>query len=354
MNEVVESPFAGQRPTAVAETSGARQSQSRELAEMQTKYLMAQQFPRDERKAMDGIINAFSRPGLAERSQYQFARSGGDIAGPSIHAAQAIAQQWGNVEFGWREVSRGMGYDGVPFSEVEAFAYDLQSRVPSRIQFIAKHWRDTRSGGYKLKEERDIYELCANMAQRRKRACILAILPQDVIDAAMEQAALTLRTKADTSADAMHKMVEAFLAFGVTKEQIEKRIQRRLDAITPTQVVMLKRIYASLRDEMSTAAEWFETAKDEPMSSGIETVKAAAAAKKPAAAPAAKRAAVTPDPETGEIKPAFDEAAFATKLQSCTDIDVLDLAADEIRSIADEAMRERLTEIYTARRKAIA
>lgn len=61
------------------------------------------------------------------------------------------------------------------------------------------------------------------------------------------------------------------------------------------------------------------------------------------------------DPETGEMgQPVFDEAAFAKKLQSCTDTDVLDLAGDELRSIADEAVRARLTEIYTARRKAIA
>lgn len=61
--------------------------------------------------------------------------------------------------------------------------------------------------------------------------------------------------------------------------------------------------------------------------------------------------------QTVEAEPAavaFDEKAFAKKLQACKDIDVLDLAADELRDIADEAVRERLTEIYTARRKAIA
>lgn len=257
---LVANPFGeGQLPSA--QTAGLRQSQARELAEMQTKFVMAQQFPRDERKAMDGIINAFSRPGLAERAQYQYSRGGTDITGPSVHTAQAIAQQWGNIEMGWREASRGIGYDGVPYSEVETYAWDLQSRVPSRIGFIVRHWRDTKSGGYKLKDERDIYELCASQAQRRKRACILAILPQDVVDVAMEQATATLATKADTSPEAMQKMLEAFRQFGVTKEQIEKLIQRRLDSIVPAQVMRLKRIYTSLRDEMSTPDEWFEPAE---------------------------------------------------------------------------------------------
>jgi hypothetical protein len=341
VNELVESPFAAQGAgpsRAVAETAGARQGQSREVAETQTKYLMAQQFPRDERKAMDGIINAFSRSGLAERSQYQFSRGGSDIAGPSIHASQAIAQQWGNMEFGWRETSRNIGADGVPFSEVEAFAIDLQSRVPSRITFIVKHWRDTKAGGYKLKDERDIYELCANQAQRRKRACILSVLPQDVIDSAMEQADVTLKARADTSPEAMAKMVAAFVEFGVSKEQIEKRIQRRLDAITPAQVVSLKRIYASLRDDMSTAAEWFEVAVEEPKASGLDAVRTAAAAKKDSKA-ASKPAA-----------PAFDYDIAHARISSFGDREAMALWIDEIGTTLPQGPeREKLMAAYRER-----
>lgn len=278
MNALVDSPFAADRSQergALAETSGTMQAQARELAEMQVKFLMAQKFPRDEVAAMDRIINAFSRPTLAEIAQYEYAKGSSSVAGLSIHSMQAIAQQWGNMEFGWSEVSRGSGPDGVPFSEVRAFAWDLQSRTCRPLQFIVRHWRDTKSGGYKLRDEREVYELCANMAQRRVRACIMAVIPKDVQDAAEQQAALTLKSKADTSPEAMAKMIEAFAPFGVTKEAIEKRIQRRIDAIAPAQVVQLKRIYASLRDEMSTAGEWFEL---------DEAAGGAAAAKKPAIA----------------------------------------------------------------------
>lgn len=256
--DLIESPFAAQRAVAPADTSAARQNQSRELAETQTKYLMAERFPRDEVAAMDRILNAFSRQTLAEKAAYQFARGGSDISGPSIRAAEAIAQQWGNMDSGWRELQRGVDMANVPFSEVEAFCIDLQGRNTKRLQFIVKHWRDTKKGGYKLTDERDIYELCANQAQRRLRACIIASVPGDVTEAAMTQAEVTLRTKADTSPEAMAKMVTAFEPFGVTKEHIEKRIQRRLDAIQPAQVVSLKRIYASLRDDMSVPADWFE------------------------------------------------------------------------------------------------
>jgi hypothetical protein len=280
MNEVIESPFA-RAVSHQPETAGARQNQSRELAETQTKYVMAQRFPRDVVGAMDRILNAFTRQTLAEKAQYQFARGGADIVGPSIRAAEAIAQQWGNMEQGFRELSRAIGSDGVPFSEVESYCVDLEARSGKRLQFIVRHWRDTKKGGYKLTDERDIYELVANQAQRRVRACILSMIPGDVTEAAMDQAALTLRTSADTSPEAMQKMVTAFDAFGVTKDQIEKRIQRRLDAIQPAQVVALKRIYASLRDDMSTPADWFDVDEEKAVSAtGLDAVNAAVTAAK--------------------------------------------------------------------------
>jgi hypothetical protein len=256
-------------PMPMAENVGAVQTASREIAEMQTRYLMAQRFPRNERTAFDKICNAFQRPGLAERAQYQFAKGGTDIAGPSIHAAEAMAVAWGNMGHGWRELSRHGGED--PYSEVEAYAVDFESRAVSSIQFVVRHIRDTSKGQKRLRDERDVYELCANQAQRRKRACILALLPQDVKDKAMAQAEETLNTSADTSEKAQKAILEHFAVFNVTKGMIEKRIQRRIDSITPAQVVSLRRIHNSLRDGMSSPEEWFEA--DDASSAGVELVK---------------------------------------------------------------------------------
>lgn len=344
MNELVASPFGGNRQV-VAESAGARQDQSRELAETQVKYLMAQQFKRDAVANMDKILNTFTRPTLAEKSQYQFSRGGTDITGPSIRAAEAIAQGWGNMESGFRERSRGIDSEGVPFSEVEAFCTDLEGRTSKRLQFIVKHWRDTRQGGYKLKEERDIYELIANQAQRRVRACILSQIPGDVTDAAMNQAALTLQAQADTSPEAMQKMIAAFEPFGVSKEQIEKRIQRRIESIQPAQVVMLKRIYASLRDEMSAPGDWFEVV-DRGQPEGDKT-----SLKDIAARSKAKQKPAETKPEEAETKPDFDIATIKTRIANCKDLDVLDVLADEWRDMPEGPALEELNQAYRDRRE---
>jgi len=57
-------------------------------------------------------------------------------------------------------------------------------------------------------------------------------------------------------------MLDAFKPYGVSKEQIEKRIQCRMDAIRPAQVVQLKKIWASLRDGMSQGSDWFDAAPE--------------------------------------------------------------------------------------------
>jgi hypothetical protein len=278
MNEVVESPFAGSGTRAVAQhgSAAAVANSNREVAEVQALLLMAQLHPRNQVAAMDRIINAFTRPTLAEVAKYQYSKGGTDIDGPSIRSAEAIAQMWGNMDFGFHELSRGVGERGVPYSEVRAYAIDLETRTRRTLTFVAPHWRDTKKGGYALNDERDIYELMSNMAQRRVRACILAIVPGDVTEAAMKQAEVTLKSKADTSPEGQAKLVEAFAPFGVTKAHIEKRIQRRLEAIVPAQVVHLKKVYASIRDGMSTAEEWFDI---EPAPAGTE---GAAPAEKPA------------------------------------------------------------------------
>jgi hypothetical protein len=67
-----------------------------------------------------------------------------------------------------------------------------------------------------------------------------------------------MRADADTSPAAQKKILASFEKFGVSKEQIEKRIQRKMDAIQPAQVVALRKIHASMKDGMSRPSEWFE------------------------------------------------------------------------------------------------
>ena len=250
---IYDAPVAT-RPSVEALTAVAS---SREVAEAQGAIAVAKRFPRNEIEAVDRILVACQRPALAEGAMYTYAKGGTDITGPSIRLAETMIRLWGNASYGIRELENRNGE-----SVIEAFAIDLETNVRQVKVFTVKHERNTKKGTYKLEDSRDIYENLANFGARRLRACILGLIPGDIIEAAVAQCEQTLKAKADTSPEALKKLVDAFETYKVTKEQIEKRIQRRLDTITPAQIVQLRKIYNSLKDGMSSPADWFEAAQE--------------------------------------------------------------------------------------------
>ena len=106
---------------------------NRQIAEIQAQVIMAKKFPRDENEALLRINKACSRRSLAEVAQYAFPRGGQTVSGPSIRLLETVAQAWGNLDFGVREISN----DG-EWSEAEAYAWDLESNTMVRERFKIK------------------------------------------------------------------------------------------------------------------------------------------------------------------------------------------------------------------------
>lgn len=327
-------PFAN-APVAAAPRqqlgASAQAEVQRAIAEVQAEMLIAKQFPRDRVSAVDLILNECTREKLAQQALYSYSRGGTEITGPSIRLAEAIAQNWGNIDFGWNEVSRSAGV-----SEIVAFCWDKETNVRRSTKFYVKHIRNTKRGSYALEDERDIYELCANQAARRMRACILNTIPGDVVDAAIAQCEATLKTKVQITPERINAMVEAFAAYGVTKAQLEARIQKRMDAINGPQMVSLGKIYNSLKEGMSVAADWFDPEVKEEAAKGDAAAGAKPEAKKPATATEAlkdkmKKAAAepvaeqpkqpeAPKQETAPEQPQAPAPQPATKLASPSEI----------------------------------
>lgn len=252
-------PFNPFGSSVVAKPTGALQEavSQREIAAVQARVVMAKRFPRDPVIAMDRILQACTRPTLAEVATYEYSRGGSSVTGPSIRLAEAMATEWGNIDCGVDILA-----SDDKKSECIAYAWDLETNRYEQKRFTVKHWRDTKKGGYWITEERDIYELCANMGARRKRACILAVVPGDVTEAALDQCEQTLKTNIEITPEYIQGLVHAFEKFNVTKAMIEKLIQRRIDTLTPALAMRLKKIYASLKDDMSKPEDWFELVPD--------------------------------------------------------------------------------------------
>lgn len=222
----------------------AQMATTRQAQEVQAAMIVAKRFPRDEAGSMERILTACTRQSLAEAAVYSFPRGGTEVTGPSIRLAETIAQNWGNVDFGFIELE-----DKNNVSQVMAYAWDLETNTRQSKVFSVPHIRHTSNGDYPLTDPRDVYELIANQAARRVRSCILSIIPGDVVDAAVKQCEVTLRSGNKTPIEERRQnMVTAFAEFEITADQLAGFIGKNIEAFTENDLARLTKIYRSIKD----------------------------------------------------------------------------------------------------------
>lgn len=237
---------------------------------------IAKQFPRDLAEVTARMNQACSRLTLAQSATYAFPRGGTTVEGPSIRLAEALISAWGNAEAGWKEVGRhwdaqGADGKGCNVSECVAFCYDKETNVRREISFTVNHTRDkneTDSRGKRtgkmlrvpLDSERDVYELCANMASRRIRACILQVLPGWLTEEALEVVGKTLESGDKRPLPDMIRSMEAkFREYGVTREQLETNLGHGLEETTKPEIVRLGKVFNSIAEGMVRVRDIFPT-----------------------------------------------------------------------------------------------
>ena len=143
-----------------------------------------------------------------------------------------------------------------------AYAWDLETNVRAEKIFSVKHERKARGAIKTLSDPRDIYELVANLGARRQRACILAVIPKDITDAAVEECERTLMGEnREPITDRLKTMLDKFKELGVTKEMIEKRMGYTLESFTEKDILSLGKVYNSIRDGIGKRSDYFEVEK---------------------------------------------------------------------------------------------
>lgn len=250
MNSVQMQPVAASAATAMSTT--------REAQEVQAAVFMAKRFPRDENMALARIAKSCQRRGLAEKAIYSYPKGGQNVTGPSIRLAEAISQAWGNIQSGVVELEQRPGE-----SVCMSYCWDLETNTRDTKIFTVSHSIQTKKGSKMLTDPREIYEHVANQGARRKRACILAVIPKDVVDSAMEACQKTLSSgQKEPLIDRLRKMVNVFQTeLSVPLECIEKYMGYKLDSFTEMDMNTLRGVYTAIRDGASKREDYFDLPK---------------------------------------------------------------------------------------------
>lgn len=233
-------------------------AKSRVASEVQAAVFMAKRFPRDENAALARIAQTCKRKGLAEKALYTYPKGGQNVSGPSIRLAEAIAQAWGNMQAGVVELEQKPGE-----SLCMAYCWDVETNFRDTKIFTVPHAIQTKKGLKPLTDPREIYEHIANQGARRKRACILSVIPKDIVDAAIDECQRTLSgSYKEPLIDRLRKMVNVFQSeLSVPLSAIEKYIGYKLDSFTEMDMVTLRGVYTSIKDGNSSREAYFDLPK---------------------------------------------------------------------------------------------
>lgn len=258
MEELILS--TGNQMQVAAPNAAVAMSTTREAQEVQAAVFMAKRFPRDENFAIARIAQTCQRKGLAEKAIYSYPKGGQNVTGPSIRLAEAIAQSWGNIQSGVVELEQRPGE-----SVCMSYCWDLETNTRDTKIFTVSHSIQTKKGAKMLTDPREIYEHVANQGARRKRACILAVIPKDVVDSAMEACQRTLASGTkEPLIDRLRKMVNVFQTeLSVPLESIERYMGYKLDSFTEMDMVTLRGVYTAIKDGASKREDYFDLPKNE-------------------------------------------------------------------------------------------
>ena len=228
--------------TAVSSTE-----ETKKIAEVQAKMVLAQRFPRDVSYAQTMIAMECENKDLAEKAIYEFPRGDSVVRGPSIRLIECVARYWGNILCGVEEVSSDKDK-----ATVRAYCWDLQTNFADEKVFDVAFERVTKKGSYLLTDPRDRYEKLANDAARRKRSCIQAVIPKFVIDKAMEtcEKTLTDSVSGEDIEKTKEKMLAAFSAIAdwITGKELAEKCGKDWENIGSRDIVKLRNLYNAIKD----------------------------------------------------------------------------------------------------------
>jgi hypothetical protein len=228
--------------------------QHRAAMEVQAAVVVAQNVPRDMIRAEGDMRDVCGRLSLANRAFYSVPNRG---SGPSVHLARELARIWGNLQYGVHELRRD---DDAGTSEVQAFAWDVQTNTRSTRTFQVPHQRMAGGKRKPLTDLGDVYLNNQNVGARAVRECIFTVLPTWFTEEAMDLCRATIeKGEGVPLPERIEQMVGAFGKAGVTQAMLEKRLAKKRGQWDAGDVASASVIFSSLqRGETTVAAEFPE------------------------------------------------------------------------------------------------
>lgn len=343
-------------------------------AEIDQQIATAKKYPRSIKRFLDeATAMATLNDSIAQQCIYALPRDGKTIEGPSARFGEIVASAWGNCRAGARVVN-----EGPEFITAQGVFHDLERNVAITYE-VQRRITDSKGRRYKP----DMIGVTANAAcSIALRNAILKGVPKAFWEPIYQKSRAVVAGNFSTLANKRAQAIKEFAIYGVTEPMILAKLGRDgTQDITPDDLVTLFGLLTAIRDGDTTPEQAFATDEAPPQKKtpGQENAakpfpqvtfdkelpkwrKAIESGKRTAddIIAMARTGGTLSDEQIAQIRggqPKAEQpagvtyAAVVDKLNNAEDIELLDVAADLIKEVDDEAQREELTAIYHQRRK---
>lgn len=263
-----QSSIAYVDPAAVAAAESAK-------ARIQAAYIMAMQRPRSYDQARIKILEACARPSFADKAEYSKPVGGQQIRGASIRFVELALREWGNISSDIQVV-----YDDDYTRRIMVLVTDLETNTTFSASLqIAKTVERRSSKGREVLGERintfgdKVFIVAATedeVANKQAAAISKAIrneglrlLPQDIVEEALERARQTVQSRDKADPDAGRKrLADAFASLHIMPTDLEAYLGHPLGQTSPAEMQELRSIYQSIKDGESKWRDYVEPVED--------------------------------------------------------------------------------------------
>lgn len=254
------------------ETQGSALA-ARAQAEVQARYIVALQRPRNIDEVRVRMLEHCKRIGFAERAEYAKPVGGSKVVGPSIRFVEAALQEYGNVlpdsyvtyDDEDRRVYRVSVTDlerNITYNEDAIIEKIIEKRAVKRGDIVIGT-RENSTGGttYRIKAQAGDAELENKFAaeiSKKTRKLGLRILPIDLVEEWCAKCRETIRNGDADPAATRKKVADAFAEVGVMPKDLERYLGHPLASSSPAELNDLRAVFRAVKDGESTWAELLE------------------------------------------------------------------------------------------------
>lgn len=228
-------------------------------AQIQARYIVAMQRPRDVDDFRVRMLKHAKRPGFAALAEYAKPVGGGKVRGMSIRFVEAALQEYGNVipevvsvydddekriiRVSLTDLERNVSY--IEDATVEKY---VERSDPRGGEVIGERRNSSGKMTYRVRATEDDY---ANKLAAKQSKVIrnlgLRILPPDIVDEVRAACAATrnAETAKDPDAD-RKKLIDAFAGLRVMPSDLAKYLGHDVGTSSPAEIDDLRTIYTGI------------------------------------------------------------------------------------------------------------